>query len=384
MLLYDVAVIGAGPGGSAAAYYLARQGLNVALIDKAHFPRDKTCGDALTPGALDILGDMGLLDTLLKIGYCTERVHIVSPHGRLLKSPLTGDGQSSNYLLIVPRLQLDDLIRQAAVDVGAAFEPSLNVTNIVQEASGVQISGERGGQSSALHARFVIVATGANATLLVRMGILKRAPHMMLAARAYYENIATPEGEIQMHFDGVPLPGYGWVFPTSAQTANIGVGLCSVGMAAWWVRGKAIPAFRHFVSSPILHDLLKGAEQVGSLKGYPLRVDFLSAPTYGERALLIGEAAGLANPLTGEGIGYALESGRLAAEHLARMFTAGDFSQGQLATYDSLLRGHFGKLFRFCNWTRDLLVNPLLMESVVRLAERYPALERRLVRILLN
>ncbi|HXV42726.1 MAG TPA: hypothetical protein VEC96_06655, partial [Anaerolineae bacterium] len=112
-----------------------------------------------------------------------------------------------------------------------------------------------------------------------------------------------------------------------------------------------------------------------------LRMDFLTAPTYGERTLLVGEAAGLVNPLTGEGIDYALESGKVAAEHLLNLFAAGDLSRQNMAEYDRLLRQRFQRLFRLCSLTRDLFVNSLLINPMVSAAARRPDLKLALIKI---
>jgi flavin-dependent dehydrogenase len=127
--------------------------------------------------------------------------------------------------------------------------------------------------------------------------------------------------------------------------------------------------------------MLAGARQTGPVKSYPLRMDFLSAPTYSDRVLLVGEAAGLVNPLTGEGIDYALESGKVAAEYLLNLFTTGDVSIQSLAEYDHLLRQRFQRLFRVCSLIRDLFVNPLLINPMINLAAHRPDLKMILIRI---
>ena len=136
-------------------------------------------------------------------------------------------------------------------------------------------------------------------------------------------------------------------------------------------------------SLPHLQPFLKGARQAGPVKGYPIRVDFLTAPTYAERTLLVGEAAGLVNPLTGEGIDYALESGLMAADHLAGAFDTG-FGPDWLAAYDRLLRERFEKVFRFSQLVRDWYCIPPLLNLLVPLANRRPALRQLLTSIVLG
>jgi flavin-dependent dehydrogenase len=122
----------------------------------------------------------------------------------------------------------------------------------------------------------------------------------------------------------------------------------------------------------------------GPLRGYPLRCDFVTAPTFGDRLLLVGESAGLVNPLTGEGINYALESGKIAAEHLLSLFETGDFSPRQFATYDKLLRQRYQRRFIFCNWIRDLLVNRLWIDWLIQNANQHETLKSQLMKLVLG
>ena len=380
-MVYDVAVIGAGPGGSAAAYYAARVGLRVLLLDKAAFPRDKTCGDALTPRALHTLQDMGLLDTLLSLGHRTGNFRIVAPASHALASALPQLDDWPDYALVVPRLILDDTLRQHAMAAGAAFVGRATVTDIECTAGGVVLRTDDGGS---YQARVAIIATGVSPTLLVRVGLLKEPPRMMLAARAYFEGFsALPDG-LSLYHAGVPLPGYGWIFPTSATSANIGVGLCSDGIARYWLRGTARTAFDGFVQSVALREILAGARQTGAVKGYPLRADFGAHPLSGDTVLVVGEAAGLVNPLTGDGIDYALESGRIAAERVIDCVARGDLSRAALAAYDAELLMRYRHIFRFSRAVRDLCVNPLVLNRLTAIAARRPDLSAMLIRRVLG
>jgi flavin-dependent dehydrogenase len=224
-----------------------------------------------------------------------------------------------------------------------------------------------------------VVATGAHMKLLMQMGVLKRMPDVFVASRAYFEGVHGLDDCWTLRFDGVPLPGYGWVFPMSKDCANIGVGYFSKKRTS-----SAANAFQVFVQSPPMRKMLADAQQVGPVKGFPLRSDFTTAPTFGERVLLVGEAAGLVNPLTGEGIDYALESGRLAAQHLAEMFECGDFAHAQHQAYDALLRSHFQALFEFCERVRDLSLNRTVLNILVSLANRRDDLRSRLASVVLG
>ncbi|MBA3945370.1 MAG: geranylgeranyl reductase family protein [Herpetosiphonaceae bacterium] len=382
---YDVIVVGAGPGGSAAAYYLQQQGIKVLLIDKARFPRDKTCGDALTPRAVTVLDGMGLLPTVQSRAWQINGVNIVAPRGHRVVAAVPHSKCWLPYMLVLPRFVLDDTLRRRAIEAGADFQGQLQVKALAQAGDGVAVTGEAQGQTVRFNAQALILATGANSTLLLQVGLLQRRPVMALAARAYYEDVYDLSDQIDLRFDGVPLPGYGWMFPVGQSSANLGLGLFPTRWASSLRRQlTATAAFEAFIQTPALQARLRGARRIGPIKGFPLRVDFPGAPTTKGRIMLVGEAAGLVNPLTGEGIDYALESGKLAGEHLATLFRTGQLSPARIADYDRLLHARFARLFHLYRWTRRLFVNPLLLNRMVQLANEHTYLKLKLVNLVLG
>ncbi len=382
--IYDVAVIGAGPGGSAAAHYLAKQGKSVLLLDKSDFPRDKTCGDGLTPRALSILDDMGILDESERAGFRVNGLTLHSQDGTTMSAPIPNHPEYPHHLLIVPRFKLDDIVRRCAIESGAHFESPMRVTGVKVEGDHVNISADREGTLFNYKARVAILAIGANMRLLQDIGLLKRLPRTIVAVRAYYEGMQGLDDRIQAHFEGVPMPGYGWVFPIAPDAANVGIGM-------WRDKGYEInektslrTALDTFLASSKMKPMMAGARLVGPVKSYPLRIDFTSAPTYSERILLVGETAGLVSPLTGEGIDFALESGKLAAEFLAGIFARGDFSRRAFSAYDRMLRSHFQSIFRFLGYLRHLYVNPFLLARLVALCEKVPEVKRVFMNVLMG
>lgn len=367
--VHDAVVVGAGPGGSAAAHFLSRRGLDVLLLDRAEFPRDKTCGDGLTPRALRVLQQMGILDDVARLGCPVEGYEVVAPNGRATRAAIVGP----HTALVVPRLTLDEVILRRAIASGARFEGNVKASRVEPGSDGARVITERG---AAFEARVAIIATGAATSVLTKSGILKHKPKALLAARAYFEDIQQDVADqFQLRFDGVPMPGYGWVFPVGRRAANVGVG---------FMPGKrprhATEIFDGFIRQTALKTLLRGARQNGPLKGYPIRVDFLKSTTFARRTLVIGEAAGLVNPLTGEGIDYALESGLIAANHIAESALEGNWE----AEYDRLVRERFAKVFQFSEWIRDWYCKPLLLNRLVPLANRRPELRQLLASIVLG
>lgn len=381
---YDVAIVGAGPGGSAAAYYLAERGLGVLLLDKSEFPRDKTCGDGLTPRAVGALRDMGVLGSLLSVGQRISGVEVYGPDGYVTVAPIPAQEGFPTPMLVVPRMALDDVMRRRAVERGARFDGGVLVSQVERDDRAVVVGGTRRGRPVSIRARMAIVATGASTRLLARLRLLPPKPRMMLAARAYYDGTAALCDRIQIRFDGVPLPGYAWVFPLSARSANVGVGYFPPGLRARRRPANSRAAFDAFVSGRSMAGTLAGASRRGPVKGYPLRVDFPDAPTSGEGVVLVGEAAGLVNPLTGEGVDYAIESARIAAEYVAGRLARGDAAPKGSADYDRLLRARFERLFTFCRRVRDVSRSALLLNRLVRVAARREDLKMLLVDIVLG
>src|SRR5438876_3358101 len=152
------------------------------------------------------------------------------------------------------------------------------------------------------------------------------------------------------------MPCYGWIFPVDSKVDNVGVA---------FMPGRRSPAaslaFERFIRGAAVQSMLEDSRRLGPVKGYPIRTDFLRSPTCAERTLLVGEAAGLVNPLTGEGIDYALESGSIAAQHLVHTFEMGDFSVARFADYGAQLHSRFDKIFRFSEWIRDWYCKPPLL-----------------------
>ena len=384
MKLYDAVVVGAGPGGSAAAYGLAKEGLEVLLLDGANFPRDKTCGDGLTPRAVHVLEAMGLAPLNVPGAWRMDGVEVVAPNGRAVSLKLPDKPGWPDHIVVAPRVALDDAVRALALGAGAQFQ-RVRVKGLERD-SQVTVHGQQEGRDVSYRGRAVVLATGANSGLLVKEGLLEPAPPPALAARAYLENVQDLPQRMQFRFDHLPLPGYGWIFPTSEATANVGVALYP--MPNLWKRSAkpTLPraALEPFLQSPAVRASLQGARFAGPIQGFPIRMDFPRFPAVSDRLLLVGEAAGLVNPLTGDGIDFALESGGLAARHLAAALAQDDPLKEALTDYDATLRERFGSLFSFSRALQKALVSPGLLNTLVWVAERRPELAKGFANVVLG
>lgn len=380
-IIYDVAVIGAGPGGSITATFLTQSGAKVLLMDKAEFPRDKTCGDALSPNALRVLAELGLVEKVRKLSFQINGVRLVSPDGSELIAPIPQKAGYQDHLYITPRIHLDNLLLENAIKQGVDFKPKTRITNINFSKNVIKLTGKNKQQTFDFLTRTAVIATGASTPLLLKTGILSKAPQYALAARAYFDNINSLEGLMEIRFDGVPLPGYGWIFPISETAANIGAGFMRKSPKLPNTATEVLDNFLHH--KPVAR-ILAQSQIMGEVKSYPLRMDFATAKTFGDRLLVVGEAAGLVNPFTGEGIDYAMESGQIAAEVLINLLENGDLSAAGFKAYDQRLRKRFQSLFLWTMRMRGLYMNNWLLNPLIRAAKSEKKIETTLLEVLLS
>jgi geranylgeranyl reductase family protein len=307
----DVAVIGAGPAGSAAALVLARAGARVALVDKAAFPRDKACGDLVGPRGLQVLDDLGV-----RLAG-TERVgdmRVVGPNGRSVRLPCRPGLTYPGHGVALPRLAFDEALRTAALDAGCVSRTARAGAPILE---GGVLAGFELSDGSRLHADAVIGADGATSRVASAAGLVdERRVLWGFALRAYIDApVELPTIVLWDEARWRGFPGYGWLFPGPGGRANLGVGVGVLGERG--AAGHAARSLGAFVG--VLHRFGVLDHDVrlpsGRLGGW-LKMGIVGTIPARGRVLLVGDAAGLVNPLQGEGISEALASGRAAAQAL--------------------------------------------------------------------
>ncbi len=369
---FDVAVVGAGPAGSAAAYFLASGGLRVAVLDKSNFPRDKTCGDGLTLRALSVLRAMGILQQVEKQAFPCSGVTIRNSDQHGFRLDFSNPDESPQHLLILPRLTLDEILLQHAVNAGAEFFPHAKVVDVIDEKGSDLVLGIE--KKPPLKSRLAVLATGANIALLQKTGLLKRTPPINRAARAYFENVEDLDDTITLFFDGVQRPGYGWVFPTSPNSANIGCGVFFDSHKPQTTHLKHL-----LESNPYIRRILRNAHQAGSIKGYILRTDFSMSLSGTGRILVTGEAVGLVNPITGEGIDYALESAQLAGRAILSGLNHGLDPTRIQKNYRIVLRKKFQNLFFFSRLVQRVYLRDGILDRALIRVEQKPHLQNLII-----
>ena len=352
----DVLIAGAGPAGSAAAITLARSGKRVVLADRAHFPREKSCGDGLTGPALRQLVDLGVRPGQLKSWQYVERSVFISPSGRDL--PLRTGDADKKVLAIVTRAELDAALVEIAREEGVR----------VIEGARLEAASAAGGTVTArfsdlgeLRAPFAIGADGAWSPL--RRALDPEAPaqqHKWHAARAYMRGVRGPGStEAVVWFDADLLPGYAWSFPVSDGRANVGVGtLREAGGGGGWI----VRRLEQLLASEKAVELL-GTEAVADSRTmvWPIPTDFKRSQLLdrSRRVLFAGDAVGATDPMTGEGIAEALQTGTLAGQALAA---------GRPRAYVSTARRALAGRHRRRQFCSDLLRSRSLASAGIRVA----------------
>ena len=314
----DVLVVGAGPAGSACAQQLALAGFKVLLADQYEFPRDKVCGDGLIPDAHTAFGRMGVYQQLMQAAQRASHVACIAPRGGRIDVP--------GRVAVLPRAELDDILRRAAVAAGAKWLAPARFEAPLFD--GQRVYGARlkcGDELREVHAHWVVLATGAVPQALIAADMCERRTPSGVALRGYVRNPAMV-GRItalEVLWHKQLSKGYGWIFPCPNGVFNIGVGLAHSHAATGDGREAMVDVnlrqmFDRFCEIyPPAAELVKSGEKLGPLKGAPLRCS-LAGARYSRPGLLVtGEAVGATYAFTGEGIGKALETGILAAETLA-------------------------------------------------------------------
>jgi geranylgeranyl reductase family protein len=364
-LLVDLLIVGAGPAGTAAALTAQRAGLDVVLVDKATFPRDKTCGDGLTSGALRQLGRLGVELPQLAIAAPVTEVVLVAPSRRRVTLPLPTDPVSGHeYAAVAARRDLDDALVAHTRARGVAVCEGTTLSGLVKDEMGVHatLTDPRGAVTD-VRARYVIAADGHYSA--VRRLLHRGSPPDLgswHAARQYFRGVDDPR--LWVLFERDLLPGYAWVFPLPGGRANVGFGvprhsgLSGKELKELWRDLLARPSLR-FVLGP-------RAEPEAPYRAWPIPTDYSPAALAdGDgRVLYVGDAARVVDPMTGEGIAQALETGMLAASAIAD----GGTPDAVATRYRRAVDRDLGRDLRFAALLQRVLRSPTGARAAIRAA----------------
>jgi geranylgeranyl reductase family protein len=392
---FDVVIVGGGPSGSACAYWLARAGWSVCLIEKKQFPREKTCGDGLTPRSVHQLAQMGLEPAVAAHGHRFNGLRAFG-FGASLEMNWPDHPVFPNYGYTITRLNLDGLVAERAESFGATLlsgveavellEPTPAREGSLRGASGVIVTEKSSHVTSEVRGRYLVVGDGQNSRLGRELGCARNRDWPMgMALRGYYTSDRHDEPWIDSHLDirdphGDVVPGYGWIFPLGDGRVNVGVGLLSTGGA--WKGVNTTKLQEYFVAQTGAEWGLDDQSCCGPATGGRLPMGLAIGPRVGATTLTIGDAAGTVNPFNGEGIAYAYETGRLAAGVLGEALCAND--PAALGLYEERLDQAYGQYFKVARAFVRVISDPKILTACVGVGLRVAPLMRELLCIMAN
>ncbi len=395
--VHDVLIVGGGPSGSSCAYWLAEAGWDVVLVEKKVFPREKTCGDGLTPRAVRQIADMGIEGALAGAHrYSGLRAH---GFGQVLNLPWPEHPSFPSYGYVVTRHDLDALVNERAAKAGAvvhqgteALEPILDDTAGrplgagLPSCVGAVVKDKATGERRELRARYVVVADGANSRFGRALGTSRdRSQPMGMALRGYYTSPGHDQPFIESHLDirdgeGNVVPGYGWIFPVGDGRVNVGVGLLSTDRR--WKGVNTGTLMEHFVKGAPEEWGLSPEACLGPPTGGKLPMGLSVGPRLGATTLVVGDAAGTINPFNGEGISYGYETGRLAAASLGEALSGEGFAA--LLRYEERLEEAYSLYYRVARAFIRVISRPELMKLCVATGMHSETLMSWILRIMSN
>jgi geranylgeranyl reductase family protein len=368
---YDLVVVGAGPGGSSAAYHSAKAGLNTLLIDRQEFPRDKTCGDGLMPHAASEVALMGLADWLDEPHHGRFTGFSIYSRTAFLRRNVPPSLHGPKGYL-VRRQETDGKLLERAVSTGAHLHTGVRATDLSRSASGLVTGLEavNGGESLRFEAPLVVVADGVGGFA----GNGMKAHQNAVARRQYFRDVEGPDKQDlhvfiteDMNSNGA---GYGWVFYLGDGTANVGAGVSTAALSRTGRNLKDF--FDRFLKEPQIADWLENATPEGPPKSWSLKMGMWGAKRYGQGLMAVGDAGSMIHPISGEGVGYALESGRLAASWAHEAHARNDFSTSLLSGYEHQLRRRRAREHLSGYALVNLVPNLMLLEPLFKACEKDP------------
>ncbi|MFC8717210.1 geranylgeranyl reductase family protein [Kitasatospora sp. NPDC057198] len=391
----DVIVVGAGPAGSSTAYWLAQAGLDVLLLEKTEFPREKVCGDGLTPRAVKQLVDMGI--DVSAEGWLRNKGLRIIGGGVRLELDWPDLAAFPDYGLVRKRADFDELLARQAQKAGARLYENCNVSGPVQDRTGriTGVTAKIGPDKREVefHAPLVVAADGNSTRLSLAMGLhrLESRP-MGVAYRTYFTSPRHDDDYLESWLElwdtrggqKKLLPGYGWIFGMGDGTSNVGLGILNSSPAFGDLNWREV--LKSWCASMPEEWGYTPDNMTEPIRGAALPMAFNRQPHYTRGLLLVGDAGGMVNPFNGEGIAYAMESGQLAAgvivQAMARITPEG--RERALARYPQLLKDTYGGYYTLGRAFVKLIGNDKVMRIAAERGLTHPVLMKFVLKLLAN
>ncbi|VVC00936.1 Digeranylgeranylglycerophospholipid reductase [uncultured archaeon] len=385
--IYDVIVVGAGPGGSTTAAYLGRLGRRVLLLDKAKFPRDKTCGDALSGKSMRVLRELGLVESMQKLPHGEIKGVVFSSPSRdcaAIEFQAADPNRAGGRGLCIRRMHTDNVFFNAAKKTkNVTVREQFQVQDVLREnghvvgVKGLDLSDSKRAEMT-FRSKVVVGSDGVNSAVTRSVLGAKAAldpAHSCDAVRGYYSGIKGLTDKIEIHFVKSIMPGYFWIFPLDDGTANVGLGLVSKDLQAKMKKNGAnlVQMMDGVIKEePMFKERFADAKPISPITGWRLPFGSARRPLSGDGWLLVGDAASLVDPFSGEGVGNASASGRLAAQFIDEALERGDVSKVSLGRYEVAVWEELGTELSTSYSMQRLGRYEWLLNLVVRKAVKSP------------
>lgn len=381
----SILVVGGGPAGAAASYWLAREGHDVTLVEKKEFPRDKTCGDGLTPRAILQMQDMGF-DFDVPDFHRITGLRSFAGDDLMLEMEWPEHSRFPNWGGVIRRRDLDAQIAALSAKQGVTIHEKTTAVPVIEEGQLVGADLESNGDTRRVTPDVTIIADGSMNRFGRDLGSTRRKDYPMgLAARGYYASPKSKDPFLESQLDlrdssGATMPGYGWVFPLGDGTINVGVGLLSTFKR--WKHVNTTHMMNDYANTAPAHWEISEDAQLTKPVGGKLTMSFSKGPLVGNNWITIGDAAGAINPWNGEGISYAYETGRIAADHVSKALANDDL--GLLRRYPQYLQDQYGLYYKMARIFVKLIGNPPVMRTLAHTGLRNRPLMEWTLKVMAN
>ena len=381
---YDLIIVGAGPAGTTAALYADQMGLKSVLVDKATFPRDKICGDAISGKSIRYMNELGILDEVSDLdGAEINRITFGSPSHKQFDIHLNKNDSNIKKGFVIPRQIFDNFLLEKAQNV-TTVKDGFKVKDILYENDKIiGVRGEEKGEAKELEAPIILGCDGANSFVARKLGLYQSdMKNTSIAIRCYYKGVKGLSDQIELHFVKEVLPGYFWLFPAGDDLANIGIGLTKAD--AKKEKRTLREILDEVTKSEYFRDRFSDAKPMEVPLGWNLPLGRIKRKNYGSGFMLLGDAAGLVDPFTGEGIGNAMVSAKYAVEVAAKAIKANDCSASVLSEYSSLVWDEIGNELNTSSKLQDLAKYKYLLNFVINRSSQSRELQEIISGMLIN